>query len=162
MTTLPPYRGFQAAVEYDDGVLLVRLLHIEDAVTTTCDAASEVTSAFRELVDDYIETCTELGEEPNRPFKGSFNVRIEPVLHRDAAMCAAAHDMTLNSWIGEAIREKLERDKAKSRYLLLETELRHTAHRPKSRQEEWGTLQPTEVADLSEYRTRVQHKRDAG
>jgi predicted HicB family RNase H-like nuclease len=162
MTTLPPYRGFQAAVEYDEGVLLVRLLHIADSVSTTCDAASDVIHAFRELVDDYIETCGEIGEEPNRPFKGSFNIRIEPTLHRDAAMCAAAQETTLNSWIGKAIREKLERDRTKSTYLLLESDLRHIAKRSKTPKQEWVAHEPAEVANLDEYRILAQRKREAG
>jgi predicted HicB family RNase H-like nuclease len=162
MRTLSPYKGFQAAVEYDDGVLLVRLLHIEDAVSTTCDAASDVIPAFRELVDDYIETCREIGEEPNRPFKGSFNIRIEPRLHRDAAMCAAVYETTLNSWIGKAIREKLERDRAKSTYLLLESDLRHTGKRSKTPKQQWVAQEPAEVANLNDYRALAQRKRKAG
>lgn len=107
MTTLPPYRGFQGAVEYDAGTLFIRVLHIEDAVSTTCETAAGVEAAFRELVDDYIETCNEVGVEPNKPFKGTFNVRIKPRLHKDAAMAAAASNLTLNAWVEKAIEEKL-------------------------------------------------------
>ena len=108
MTTLPPYKGFQGAVNYDDGTLFIRILHITDAVSTTCDSASDAEESFRDLVDDYIETCKEVGVEPNKPFKGTFNVRVKPSLHRDAAMAAAAGNVTLNSWVERAIREKLE------------------------------------------------------
>jgi predicted HicB family RNase H-like nuclease len=107
MTTLQPYKGFQGSVEYDNGVLFIRILHIDDSVSTICDAASQVEPSFRELVDDYIETCRSLGQEPNRPFKGSFNVRIKPSFHRQAAMAAAQNEITLNSWIEEAIQTKL-------------------------------------------------------
>jgi predicted HicB family RNase H-like nuclease len=107
MTTLTPYKGFQGAVEYDGGALFIRLLHIDDTVSTTCVDASEVEMKFRELIDEYIETCKEIGKEPDRPFKGSFNVRIKSNLHRDAAMAAAANDLTLNAWVEQAIYEKL-------------------------------------------------------
>jgi predicted HicB family RNase H-like nuclease len=107
MTTLAPYKGFQGSAEYDAGSLFIRVLHIEDAVSTTCGTASEVDAAFRELVDDYLETCREIGKEPNKPFKGSFNVRIKPGLHREAAMTAEARGLSLNAWIEAAISEKL-------------------------------------------------------
>jgi len=154
MTTLPPYKGFQGAVEYDAGVLFIRLLHITDAVSTTCDAASEVEHAFRELVDDYVETCREIGAEPNRPFKGSFNVRIKPALHRDAAMTAAANEMTLNAWIEQAVREKLERDSITT-MSLTELDQSKTA-RPST---EWVRTDNGNIASLDEAREILRRKR---
>ena len=118
MTTLPVYKGFQGSVEYDDGTLLIRILHIDDFISTTCDYASKAVAEFRDLVDDYLATCTEKGDEPNRPFKGSFNVRIDPQLHRAAAMAAAATGLTLNAWIGEAVRDAWQRLKMERSYLL--------------------------------------------
>jgi predicted HicB family RNase H-like nuclease len=118
MTTLPIYKGYQGSVEYDDGSLLVRILHIADAVTATCDAASDAIRVFEQLVDDYLETCAETGDEPNRPFKGSFNVRIEPELHRIAALAAAAGETTLNSWVEEALEEKVAREKSERSFAL--------------------------------------------
>lgn len=111
MSVLRPYKGYQGSVEYDDGILYIRLLHIEDSISTTCASAQDVISAFRELVDDYIETCKALGEEPNRPFKGSFNVRISPELHRSAAISASARSESLNSWVAGAIAEQVQRDR---------------------------------------------------
>src|SRR5437762_1854181 len=111
MTPLPVYKGFQGAVEYDDGSLLVRLLHIEDAISATCQNAKEVLSTFHELVDDYIATCAELGDPPNKSFRGSFNIRIQPQLHRQAAMAAVATGVSLNTWVESAIEERLLRDR---------------------------------------------------
>jgi len=33
--------------------------------------------AFEEAVEDYLQTCREQGKEPEHPFKGSFNIRVE-------------------------------------------------------------------------------------
>lgn len=110
MNVLRPYKGFQGSVEYDDGVLFIKILHIDDSITTACENATDVVSNFHELVDDYIETCRELGEEPNRPFKGSFNIRIEPSLHRAAAFSASSIRTTLNRWVETAIRERIQRE----------------------------------------------------
>ncbi|WP_219722180.1 toxin-antitoxin system HicB family antitoxin [Oligella urethralis] len=54
--------------------------------------------------------CGELGKKPDVPFKGTFIVRISPALHRHAAI---ASNFSLNAFIGEAIKEKLEREQDK-------------------------------------------------
>jgi predicted HicB family RNase H-like nuclease len=101
------YKGYQASVTYEEETLFIRVLHIDDTLIEECEIASEVSETFHALIDDYIETCREVGREPNKPFKGSFNVRITPELHRVAAMSAALSEKSLNAWVAEAIEEKL-------------------------------------------------------
>jgi predicted HicB family RNase H-like nuclease len=107
------YKDFQGSAEYEDGRLIIRILHIEDFVTTEIDSASAAQTAFGELVEDYLATCAELGKEPCRPFKGSFNVRVTQELHRQAAMAAAELNESLNAWISKAMEARIERQKAK-------------------------------------------------
>ncbi|WP_083220424.1 type II toxin-antitoxin system HicB family antitoxin [Hoeflea olei] len=102
------YKGYQASVEFDNGALFIKVLHISDILLAECDKASEVENVARELIDDYLEDCREEGREPAVPFKGSFNVRVAPEVHKHAAMAAAEAGISLNSWIGRAIQEKLE------------------------------------------------------
>ena len=47
--------------------------------------------------------CSEKGIEPQKVYKGTFNVRISPELHRSLAVYAASHNMTLNSTVEQAI-----------------------------------------------------------
>jgi predicted HicB family RNase H-like nuclease len=110
MTTLR-HNDYQGSVEFEDGHLVIQVLHIDDTVTTTIDSASQAQSAFAELVDDYIETCRELGKEPGKPFKGTFNVRIAPELHRQVAMSAADLGETMNAWISAALATRVERER---------------------------------------------------
>ncbi|MCM2434157.1 type II toxin-antitoxin system HicB family antitoxin [Agrobacterium rosae] len=102
------YKGYQASVEWEDGSLFIKVLHIDDLLLAECESAAEVEACARALIDDYIETCAEEGREPQKPFKGSFNVRMEPELHRRAAMAAADLSMSLNAWICLAATEKLQ------------------------------------------------------
>jgi predicted HicB family RNase H-like nuclease len=37
----------------------------------------------------YLEICKEQGNEPEKAFKGTFNVRISPELHQRVAVAAA-------------------------------------------------------------------------
>ena len=106
--TILTYKGYQGSVTWEDGVNVIRVLHIGHLLSDHTENAKKVERTFRGLVDDYIETCRRLGREPEKPFKGSFNVRIPPELHRGATMAAAAENLSLNAWIADAVRAKLQ------------------------------------------------------
>jgi predicted HicB family RNase H-like nuclease len=97
-------------VSFDDGALTIQVLHIDDTLITECDAASKAQATFEELVDSYLETCALVGKEPAKTFKGSFNVRLSPSLHRAVGMAATAASQTLNAWVADALEEKLGRE----------------------------------------------------
>ena len=97
--TILNYKGYQGSVEYEDRQLVIQLLHIDDFITAICDSASQAEVAFHELVDDYLATCEETGRTPNKPYKGSLNIRMQAELHRHLAMAATAAGVSLNAWI---------------------------------------------------------------
>ena len=101
------YKGYQASVEYEDGSLFVKVLHLDDLLVGECLSAADAPNVLRELVDGYLEDCAELGREPTRPFKGTFNVRVGPDLHRRAAIRAAEEGVSLNNWMQSAVEAKL-------------------------------------------------------
>jgi predicted HicB family RNase H-like nuclease len=107
------YKDFQGSVDFEDDRLIIRILHIDDLVTTEIDSASTAQAAFAELVEDYLGTCVELGKQPCKPFKGSFNVRVIPELHRQVAMAAAEVGESMNAWISNALEPRIERQRAK-------------------------------------------------
>lgn len=109
------YKGYHAAVEFEKDSLFVRVLHINDVLIAQCNSATEVQRTFEELIDEYLADCAELNREPGKPFKGTFNVRITPELHRRAAMAATSEDCSLNAWVGSAISEKLDCDRLSDR-----------------------------------------------
>jgi predicted HicB family RNase H-like nuclease len=61
-------------------------------------------SDFIEAVEDYLKMCSDEGIEPQKTYRGKFNVRVSPELHRTLAKYSAAHGQTLNSVVEEAIR----------------------------------------------------------
>jgi predicted HicB family RNase H-like nuclease len=109
------YKDYQGAVDFEDDRLIIRILHIDDFITTEIDSASKAHAAFAELVDDYLATCAELGKEPCKPFKGSFNVRVTPELHRRVAMAAASVNESMNAWIAKALEARVEHQKTGDR-----------------------------------------------
>lgn len=103
------YKGYLGTVEYsaEDHCLYGKLAFIRDLVNYEATTVDGLETEFRAAVDDYLKSCKELGKEPNIPFKGSFNVRTGPDLHRQAVI--ASGDQSLNAFVCEAIKEKIER-----------------------------------------------------
>ena len=48
--------------------------------------------------------CEEKGVEPEKTYKGSFNVRVSPELHKTLVFYSASHGQTLNATVEEAIK----------------------------------------------------------
>jgi len=96
------YEG-TAEIDVSRGVCRGKILFIQDLVTYEAPTPAELRTEFEAAVDDYLETCAAVGKEPAKPFKGSFNVRVDPALHRAAALRAIADDISLNEIMGRAL-----------------------------------------------------------
>lgn len=103
------HMGFDGSVEVDMArhVCRGKLLFIDDLVTYEAATPAELRTAFEEAVVDYIETCQELGREPSKPFKGVFQVRITPELHKEANLAALRDGCSLNEFVHKAIRHRV-------------------------------------------------------
>lgn len=109
MSSWISYKGYYAKPEYsaEDGILFGKIEYIADLVTFEAENAADIEQEFHDAVDDYLQTCEELGKEPEKAYKGSFNVRISPTLHRELAIYARQHDYSLNEAVGKAISNLL-------------------------------------------------------
>jgi predicted HicB family RNase H-like nuclease len=58
-------------------------------------------------VDDYLDMCKQEGIEPEKPYKGTFNVRMSKELHRALARYAQEENMNLNSAVKQAVEHFL-------------------------------------------------------
>lgn len=105
MNDLLKYKDYFATVEYhaEDEVFYGRVLAITDLVSFEGASVKELKKAFKEAVEDYLESCKELGKDPDKTYKGSFNVRIPAELHKEAALFAANKKVSLNDFIRTAI-----------------------------------------------------------
>ena len=66
-------------------------------------SVQELEQDFRAAIDEYLKDCNERGVQPEQPYKGNFNVRISPELHRNIAIYAMEHGKSLNAAVEEAI-----------------------------------------------------------
>ncbi|WP_296012999.1 type II toxin-antitoxin system HicB family antitoxin [uncultured Adlercreutzia sp.] len=109
MSNVLSYKGYYATIEFDAEAELLcgSVVGMRDGVYFEADRADEVEKAFHEAVDDYLDFCREKGKEPEKSYKGSFNVRINPELHRAAALAAAARRESLNQFVADAIEAAL-------------------------------------------------------
>lgn len=104
MNTLK-YKGYEGAIETDveRKVLWGKILFITDLVTYEGKSFDEVEVAFKEAVDDYLETCKLVGKAPEKSLKGIFNVRVTPAQHRDAVRRAVQLNIKLNEVVCRAL-----------------------------------------------------------
>ena len=103
------YKGYVGSVEFSeaDGVFFGKVQGIRSLISYEGSSAQELISDFHGAVDDYLAACREEGTAPEVAYKGSFNVRIGAELHRQAAIYALAHSLTLNGFVEQAVAEKL-------------------------------------------------------
>lgn len=64
---------------------------------------ANVEKEFHCAVDDYLIFCSEVGKEPEKEYKGTFNVRIKPELHKNLAFKALEDGDSLNKAVEKAI-----------------------------------------------------------
>ena len=70
--------------------------------------AHDLVTDFHGAVDDYLAVCEAEHIEPEKAYKGSFNVRISPELHKRAAIAASALQISLNSFVENAIANAVD------------------------------------------------------
>jgi predicted HicB family RNase H-like nuclease len=104
------YKG-SVEISIEDGLLHGKLLFIDGLVSYAGSTVAELSDSFRSAVDEYLASCARRGVEPQRPYCGTFNIRIGAELHRRAAQYAYETGGTLNDVVKEALTEKLRGSK---------------------------------------------------
>ena len=105
------YKGYTAEIEIDEtaGILFGKVLDIKDVITFKGITVAELEQEFHNSVDDYLEWCTELGEEPDKPFSGQLPFRTTPQRHRQIYLAAKKANKSINSWMDEILASEAEK-----------------------------------------------------
>ena len=100
------YKGYIGSVEFseEDEVFFGKILGIRALISYEGTSAKELVEDFHGAVDSYLELCNETGVKPERAYKGSFNIRISPELHKQIAVCAMSQQVSLNSFVERALQ----------------------------------------------------------
>jgi len=101
MKDMMSFKGYFGSVHYsdDDRVFFGKIEFIRALVSYEGTDVDSLKRAFEEAVDDYLEMCAQAGREPEKPFKGSFNIRLDPSLHQRLVSHAMNEGKTLNAFI---------------------------------------------------------------
>ncbi len=105
MTNTMTYKGYSARIDYDDedGILTGKIAGIRDGVGFHADNVDALKKAFHEAVDDYVETCARVGKAPQKPYSGRVMFRIDPEVHRKAALAAELSGKSMNQWAEDVL-----------------------------------------------------------
>lgn len=99
------YKEYTSTIHFsaEDELFYGKVVGINDVIVFEGKSVAELKRAFKEAIDDYLDTCKELNKEPEKAYKGSFNVRVPLQLHRAAALAAAQKSMSLNEFVKVAL-----------------------------------------------------------
>lgn len=91
MSNTMDYKGYTGSVEIstEDRLFFGKVLGIKALISYEGSSANDLVEDFQGAVDDYLAFCASQGVAPEKPYKGSFNVRIPPEQYRQAAVSAA-------------------------------------------------------------------------
>ena len=100
------YKGYHTSITYDAhaGRLRGVISGIDDYVDFSSDKVENIEQEFHMAVDDYLEFCKEIGKAPCKEYRGVFNVRIKPSLHRELVQISERDGETLNAVVERALQ----------------------------------------------------------
>lgn len=110
MKNMIEYKGYLGSVNYndEDKIFYGKVEYIRSLISYEGQDVESLRASFHEAVEDYLALCQEKGIEPEKPFKGSFNIRPGTDLHRRAAIAAEQRGINLNKLVTEALEKYLE------------------------------------------------------
>ena len=109
MKELLHYKDYYGTIEasLEDNVLYGKVVGIKGLLSYEGTTLAELEKDFKGVVDEYLNDCQRRGIKPQVSYKGDFNVRVTPKLHRDLVVYADQRDESLNSVVREAIEKMI-------------------------------------------------------
>lgn len=113
MNSMLEYKGYHASVEYDaeDNILVGEVFGITDSLNFHGTSVTELREMFEQCIDNYLDLCAKINKNPDKEFRGTFNVRIPPEMHKKAALAATKQKITLNQYVMRAIDQSFRKGK---------------------------------------------------
>lgn len=103
------YKDYIGEFKYDsdDDTFTGIIVNINDVVTFCGRSIDELKQALKDSVEDYIETCQEIGDDPEKPFSGTVYIRMNPNLHRELATVAKINGISVNKFVINQLEKTL-------------------------------------------------------
>lgn len=95
--------GPERKFDDDANIFYGEVINLRDVVTFQGETVKQLRKAFRDSIDDYLESCAERSEFPEKSYSGKFIVRVEPELHKAVAIHARMKHKSLNAWVRDTL-----------------------------------------------------------
>jgi len=101
------YKGYEAVIEFDeiDQLFFGRVINTRDVISFDGKTVDELRESFIAVIEEYLEDCKREGKEPDKAYSGQFNLRISPELHRKISIEAKKQNVSLNTFVEQALSE---------------------------------------------------------
>jgi predicted HicB family RNase H-like nuclease len=101
MKDMMRYKDYYGSVHFDsdEPIFYGQVEFIKAVISYEAKDAVGIKKAFQDAVDDYFLMCQEQDLEPEKPFKGTFNVRTGHKLHEEIALAAEREDISINRFV---------------------------------------------------------------
>ena len=109
MTNMMKYKGYigMFSVDTEAGILYGEVVNTRDVITFQGSTVEEIKQSFIDSVEDHLDFCKQRGEQPDKPFSGSFVLRLPPEMHQQAYVKAKEAGISLNEWVKRTIEKQL-------------------------------------------------------
>jgi len=106
------YKDYIGSVHFNaiDEVFYGSIEGIDDLITFEGITVIELKKAFQEAVEDYENICKEENKEIEKSYKGSFNVRVSPEVHKKAKRIAQMKGISLNQFVQKALEDEVKKE----------------------------------------------------
>jgi predicted HicB family RNase H-like nuclease len=103
------YKEYLGSVHFsaEDEIFYGKIEGIDDLIAFEGNTVEDLKQAFQDAVEDYVMTCTKYNKKREKSYKGSFNVRIAPNLHKKVKQAAIKMGISLNQFIEKAVEDEL-------------------------------------------------------
>lgn len=117
MSDLLSYDIYNGTVEYSKKkeCLIGKVIGIKKNIEYEGDTLAELEQNFRSEINEYVRECENQRIAPEQPYKGTFNIRIPSELHRQIAVYAIEHKISLNAAMSEAVQLFIDREERRSK-----------------------------------------------
>lgn len=113
------YKGFEGSMEFsqEDECLVGEVLFVRSKIIYIGETYPELKAAFHDAVDAYLQHCKEKGVTPEKPFSGTFNVRVGTHLHEMAIKTAYHNNISLNEVVVRSLENFLHENHSGNHHL---------------------------------------------
>ncbi|WP_240778955.1 type II toxin-antitoxin system HicB family antitoxin [Shewanella sp. SNU WT4] len=103
------YKGYHGSVEIcpGDNILFGQVLFISPLINYEAETAKGLEQAFQEAINAYLVDCAQQDIQPEKPCKGSLNVRLGHDLHLAASIAAFQASTSTNEFIKRAVQKSV-------------------------------------------------------